>query len=169
MNAQEIMKAVDAGKKVYWSNKGYQVVKAKGDYMIKAPNGHMIGLTWEDGKTLNGKEEDFFLAEAFTLKENNKSTYMKHVKLFEQFVKVNEGYYSSSDIKKLKDFAEEMSREIIDDYQDNRKFDEDEFTPEALFDYISEWGEMNDMKAKEVIDEFRWQSMTDELGLPRSY
>ena len=97
---------------------------------------------------------------------------MKYVKLFESFIleaKVNEGYYSSSDIKKLKDFAEEMSREIIDDYQDNRKFDEDEFTPEALFDYISEWGEMNSMKAKEVIDEFRWQEMTDELGLPRSY
>jgi hypothetical protein len=98
---------------------------------------------------------------------------MKHIKLYEDFVneeaKVNEGYYSSSDINKLKDFTEEMSREIIDGYSDNRNFNEDEFTPEALFDYISEWGESNDMKAKEVIDEFRWQSMTDELGLPRSY
>jgi hypothetical protein len=97
---------------------------------------------------------------------------MKHVKLFENFIleaKVNEGYYSSSDIKKLKEFAEEVSREINDDFYDNRNFNEDEFTPEELFDYISEWGEINDMKVKEVIDEFRWQSMTDELGLPRSW
>ena len=98
---------------------------------------------------------------------------MKHIKLYEQFVneeaKVNEGYYSSSDIKKLKDFAEEISGEIIDAYGDNRNFDEDEFTPEEMFNYISEWGESNGMKAKEVIGEFRWQSMTDELGLPRSY
>jgi hypothetical protein len=72
------MKAVDAGKKVYWSNKGYQVVKAKGDYMIKAANGHMIGLTWEDGKTLNGKEADFFIGES-------------RIKLFEEFV--NESKY----------------------------------------------------------------------------
>jgi len=90
---------------------------------------------------------------------------MKHVKLFENFV--NEGYYSSSDIKKLKEFATEMSEEIIYDYADNRNFDEDEFTPEELFDYISEWGEGNDMSVKEVMDEFKWRSMTDELGLPR--
>ena len=90
---------------------------------------------------------------------------MKHVKLFEQFL--NEGYYSSSDIKKLKEFAAEISEEIIFDYADNRNFDEDEFTPEEMFDYISEWGEGNDMSVKEVMDEFQWRSMTDELGLPR--
>jgi hypothetical protein len=90
---------------------------------------------------------------------------MKHVKLFENFV--NEGYYSSSDIKKLKEFAKEVSEEIIYDYADNRNFDEDEFTPEELFDYISEWGEINNMSVKEVMDEFQWRSMTDELGLPR--
>ncbi len=90
---------------------------------------------------------------------------MKHVKLFENFVK--EGYYSLSDIEKLKEFATEISREIIYDYADNKNFDENQFTPEALFDYISEWGEMNDMSAKEVMDEFQWRSMTDELGLPR--
>jgi hypothetical protein len=37
----------------------------------------------------------------------------------------------------------------------------------ALFDYLKEWGEMNDMSAKEVMAEFDWRSMTDELGLPR--
>jgi hypothetical protein len=81
---------------------------------------------------------------------------------------VNEGY-SSSDIKKLKEFAEEVSREIIDDFADNRKFDEDEYTPEEMFNYIKEWGEMNNMSVKEVMDEFEWRYMTDELGLPRAY
>lgn len=90
---------------------------------------------------------------------------MKHIKLFEQFV--NEGYYSSSDIKKLKDFAQKMSDEIIDAYDNNKHFDEDEFTPEALFDYIVDWGETNKMSVKDVMAEFHWKSMTDELGLPR--
>jgi hypothetical protein len=36
-----------------------------------------------------------------------------------------------------------------------------------MFDYISEWGEINNMSAEEVMDEFNWNSMTDELGLPR--
>ena len=67
MNSEEIKAAVDAGKKVHWSNKSYQVIKGKDDYLIKGPTGHAIGLTWEDGKTLNGKEEDFFLAEAVDL------------------------------------------------------------------------------------------------------
>lgn len=67
MKAEEIKAAVDAGKKVHWSNKSYQVIKGKDDYLIKGPTGHAIGLTWEDGKTLNGKEEDFFLAEAVDL------------------------------------------------------------------------------------------------------
>jgi hypothetical protein len=82
MNLEQIKAAVDSGKKVYWSNKGYQVVKDKaGDYVIKASNGHMIGLTWADGETLNGKEKDFFVGES----KNSP------VKLFEEFI--NESKY----------------------------------------------------------------------------
>jgi hypothetical protein len=92
---------------------------------------------------------------------------MKHVKLFENFV--NEGYYSSSDIKKLKEFAKEVSEEIIYDYSlaDRRYFKAKDYSPKQMFDYISEWGEINNMSAEEVIAEFNWNSMTDELGLPR--
>ena len=89
MNLEQIKAAVEAGKKVYWSNKGYQVVKGKdGEYAIKAANGHMIGLTWADGKTLNGNEKDFFVEES-------------RVKLFEQFMSdlneksVNESKYQT--------------------------------------------------------------------------
>ena len=91
---------------------------------------------------------------------------MKHIKLFEEFTsKLNEGFYSSSDIKKLKDFAAEVSEEIIDANDHNKKFDEDEFAAEEMFNYISGWGEDNDMKAADVIKEFDWRSLTSELGL----
>ena len=62
MTLEEIKTAIAEGKKVYWSNIGYEVVKTKDDYVIKnTSNGHPIGLTWMDGVTLNGKEEDFFI------------------------------------------------------------------------------------------------------------
>jgi hypothetical protein len=32
-------------------------------YIKHLPTGHKIGLVWEDGKTLNGKENDFFVRE----------------------------------------------------------------------------------------------------------
>lgn len=62
MNLTEIIKAIDDGKKVYWNNKAYKVVKDKNnEYLIKCiSNGHCIGLTWADGKTLNAKENEFF-------------------------------------------------------------------------------------------------------------
>ncbi len=62
MNLQQIKKAIADNKKVYWSNKSYEVIKDKHDqYLIHCTqNNHCIGLTWLDGKTLNGKEEDFF-------------------------------------------------------------------------------------------------------------
>lgn len=62
MTLSQIKSAVDQGKTVYWSNKNYQVIKNKfGDYVIRMKqNGHEIGLTWRDGVTMNGAEEDFF-------------------------------------------------------------------------------------------------------------
>lgn len=61
MTLTEIKQAIAEGKKVYWSNLSYEVVKGKEDYLIKCLNGSAIGLTWADGTTLNGKEEDFFM------------------------------------------------------------------------------------------------------------
>ena len=64
MNLQEIKQAIEAGKKVYWSNTSYEVIKDKiGQYLIKCTNGSAIGLTWQDGTTMNGKEKDFFTEE----------------------------------------------------------------------------------------------------------
>jgi len=63
MTVQEIKQAVDEGKKVYWASLNYEVIKDKyGQWLIHSKcNGHCIGLTWTDGTTLNGKEEDFFI------------------------------------------------------------------------------------------------------------
>ena len=62
MNLNEIKKAVDNNENVYWSNKGYQVKKYNNDYYIVfSANQNMIGLTWADNITINGKEEDFFI------------------------------------------------------------------------------------------------------------
>jgi hypothetical protein len=61
MKTQEIKAAVDAGKKVHWKNGSYRVVKNKSIYVVQGPSGSMTGLTWADGETLNGKEEDFFV------------------------------------------------------------------------------------------------------------
>lgn len=63
MTVQEIKQAVDNGKTVQYGN-GYEVIKFKGEYFIRCiSNGYTIGLTWSDGITLNGKEEDFFIPE----------------------------------------------------------------------------------------------------------
>ena len=64
MNLNEIKQAIKDGKKVYWSNTLYEVKKWKDEDkydIICNANGYCIGLTWQDGKTLNGKEKDFFI------------------------------------------------------------------------------------------------------------
>jgi hypothetical protein len=61
MILEDIKQAIEDNKKVYWSNKAYEVIKDKiGQYLIKCSNGHCIGLTWQDGTTLNGNENEFF-------------------------------------------------------------------------------------------------------------
>lgn len=65
MTLAEIKQAIADGKTVCWGNVGYTVVNAqqhkKDNYLIKHHSGHCIGLTWADGTTLNGKEDEFFI------------------------------------------------------------------------------------------------------------
>ena len=93
---------------------------------------------------------------------------MKHIKLFENWI--NESYYSASDIEKLKEFAAKVSAEITEEYADqfdrrSSGIEEEDYTPEEMFEYISDWGESNEMPASEVIAEFNWEELTQELGL----
>ena len=71
-SAEEIKAAIDNGVKVYWSRltrdheqTGYEVIKDSiGQYLIAYLHGthhaSYIGLTWQDGTTINGKAEEFF-------------------------------------------------------------------------------------------------------------
>ena len=61
MTLEAIKSAVRCGQVVKWHN--YTVVEGKGGFLIKAPSGHCISLTWRDGVTLNGKPEDFSVQE----------------------------------------------------------------------------------------------------------
>jgi hypothetical protein len=64
MTLQEIKDAVLAGKTVHWASKAYVVVKDNvGQWLIECRlNESCIGLTWSDGVTMNGKEDEFFIA-----------------------------------------------------------------------------------------------------------
>ena len=82
MNVNEIKQAVREGKKVFWNNEAYEVVlshfrNGEEQWLIKCSlNGSCIGLTWTDGITLNGKEEDFYTIEEET--EDNREDDLWH-------------------------------------------------------------------------------------------
>ena len=63
MTLTRIKQLIAEGKRVYWMNDGYEVVLDKvGQYLILCNlNDSCIGLTWTDGVTLNGKEQDFYV------------------------------------------------------------------------------------------------------------
>jgi hypothetical protein len=65
MTLDEIKSAVDAGKVVHWKNYAYRVIKDRLDrYLILCVlNQDCTGLTHRDGVTMNGKPEDFFVAD----------------------------------------------------------------------------------------------------------
>ena len=66
MQLDEIKHAVNAGHTVHWKSPAYKVICDNlGQWLIQYGEGHnanWIGLTWQDGKTLNGAEADFYLA-----------------------------------------------------------------------------------------------------------
>jgi len=66
MTLQEIKQAVDAGNRVCWSNAGYVVTRDwLGQYLITLKkNGSAIGLTNRDGTRLNGKPDEFYIADS---------------------------------------------------------------------------------------------------------
>ena len=66
MTLEEIKTAVDAGNRVHWSNAGYVVTRDRlGQYLITfTRNGSAIGLTNRDGTRLNGKPDEFFIADS---------------------------------------------------------------------------------------------------------
>ena len=68
MTLKEIKSATARGIKVHWASQAYYVIyNITGQYLITCPStGYTIGLTWCDGVTINGKEEDFFISTPFS-------------------------------------------------------------------------------------------------------
>ena len=63
MKLDEIKQAVSNGKTVHWANELYTVVKwTNGYHILCSSNDHAIGLTHRDGITMNGREEQFYIA-----------------------------------------------------------------------------------------------------------
>ena len=65
MTLTEIKAVVESGKTVYAGSPGYIVLKDNlGQWLIKyRGSDYCIGLTHRDGVTLNGRPEDFWIAE----------------------------------------------------------------------------------------------------------
>jgi len=63
MTLPEIKRAIAEGERVYWSTDLYEVIlDSIGQYLIVCKlNNHTIGLTWMDGVTMNGEEDEFFI------------------------------------------------------------------------------------------------------------
>ena len=62
MTLAEIKTALADGKRVFHQSMNYEVIADSiGQYLIKCrSNDYCIGLTWRDGQTMNGKEDEFF-------------------------------------------------------------------------------------------------------------
>lgn len=63
MTLTEIKETINKGGRVCWKHEGYPVIKdGLGRYLIVCMmNESTWGLTWNDGLTMNEKEEDFYI------------------------------------------------------------------------------------------------------------
>ena len=67
MTLQEIKDAVESGKTVFWASRSYKVVRDELHdgtvqwLIVCTVNNSAIGLTWQDGVTMNGEPEQFFV------------------------------------------------------------------------------------------------------------
>ena len=68
MTLEQIKAALSNGLIVCWKNNDYQVNQdSTGRYLITYRTGNTIGLTHQDGTTLNGQPEDFYTLSKPTL------------------------------------------------------------------------------------------------------
>lgn len=61
MNLEQIRAAQKLGLTVHWSNEGYTVHDNSIVWAFCTPKANSIGLTWSDGKTMNGQPDEFFV------------------------------------------------------------------------------------------------------------
>ena len=70
MTLTEIKNAVDRGEKVFYRHDGsivekvfYTDTQVHDYHIVYKRNDFRVCLTWKDGITMNGKEEDFFIGD----------------------------------------------------------------------------------------------------------
>ena len=61
MNLEQIRAAQKLGLTVHWANEGYTVHDNSIVWAFGTPKANSIGLTWSDGKTMNGQPDEFFV------------------------------------------------------------------------------------------------------------
>lgn len=64
MTLEQIRAAQKLGLTVHWANEGYTVHDNSIVWAFGTPKANSIGLTWSDGKTMNGQPDEFFLGRA---------------------------------------------------------------------------------------------------------
>lgn len=95
--------------------------------------------------------------------------------------------YTEKELELLKDFTNRIESEIESDLEEsldrlmsygNKYRDEfiefnqevEEYLEDAdLFEYVKDWGEGSEMSLDEVLKEFDWTCLTQELGIPRTF
>ena len=77
LTLDQIKSAIESGDLVCWKQDNYEVIKDSiGQYLIRCKsNDNCIGLTWKDGKTMNGEEKDFYV-QSFNWEGEQCSTYI---------------------------------------------------------------------------------------------
>lgn len=153
MTAEEIRTAINEGKKVYWNSPIYKVIKdSKDQYLIVCTqNQYTVGLTHQDGTTLNGNEEEFILQTDF-IKSQIKAELDKGKEPYEIFC-INsaqgiyicetlqeyaiengwEGFHKDNEVIKYKELTEDNADDYMDAYDEAEAYLNKHIAPEGYY------------------------------------
>lgn len=78
--------------------------------------------------------------------------------------------YTTQEQTSLKAFAAQVSESILAAYhlefeEVGNSLEAEEYTAEAMYEYILDWGHTNGLSAEACMSEFKWNTITAELGL----
>ena len=80
---------------------------------------------------------------------------------------INEAFYTEKGLKVLKDFAEKVSKEIINTYKGKKgESSANKCTPEKIFNTVKRWGKREETSPTDTVKQWNWKNNTRELGLP---
>jgi hypothetical protein len=100
---------------------------------------------------------------------------LKHMKYTEKELELLKDFTDGIESEIRSDLEESLDRlmrygnkyrdEFIDFNQEVKEYLEDD----DLFEYVKDWGEENDLSLDEVLEEFDWTTLTQELAIPRAF